>query len=157
MNVVTKSGTNQFHGNVYEYFRNTVLNAQGFLNTVKPQFNQNQFGGTLGGPVKKDRTFFFASYEGRRVRQGVSGPLGTRFRTSGRDQRKFRTVRLPSGTRSAQGGINDQFVADVLNGRTGGPSAITGAGGVAPVARASTGAPYFPTAIFPVPAWIRSQ
>jgi len=73
VNVVTKSGTNQWHGNVYEYFRNTVLNAQGFFNTVKPQENQNQFGGTFGGPIKKDRTFFFTSYEGRRVRQGVSG------------------------------------------------------------------------------------
>jgi hypothetical protein len=73
VNVVTKSGTNQWHGNIYEYFRNKVLNAQGFFNTIKPQFNQNQFGGTFGGPVKKDRTFFFVSYEGRRVRQGVSG------------------------------------------------------------------------------------
>ena len=73
VNVVTKSGTNQWHGNVYEYFRNKVLNAQGFFNTVKPQFNQNQFGGTFGGPIRKDRTFFFASYEGRRLRQGISG------------------------------------------------------------------------------------
>jgi hypothetical protein len=70
VNVVTKSGTNAFHGNVYEYFRNKVLNAQGYLNTVKPQFNQNQFGGTFGGPIRKDRTFFFTSYEGRRIRQG---------------------------------------------------------------------------------------
>jgi hypothetical protein len=75
VNVVTKSGTNQWHGNVYEYFRNKVLNAQGFFNTVKPQFNQNQFGGTFGGPIRKDRTFFFTSFEGRRVRQGVSGEL----------------------------------------------------------------------------------
>src|SRR5271165_6352348 len=75
VNVVTKSGTNAIHGDVYEYFRNKVLNAQGFLNTVKPQFNQNQFGGTLGGPVIKDRTFFFASFEGRRVRKGDASPL----------------------------------------------------------------------------------
>jgi hypothetical protein len=73
VNVVTKSGTNQWHGNVYEYFRNTVLNAQGYFNTVKPQENQNQFGGTFGGPLRKDKTFFFVSYEGRRVRQGISG------------------------------------------------------------------------------------
>jgi len=75
VNVITKSGTNQFHGNVYEYFRNTVLNAQGYFNTVKPQLNQNQFGGTFGGPVKKDRTFFFVSYESRRIRQGQPGPV----------------------------------------------------------------------------------
>ena len=70
VNVITKSGSNEWHGNIYEYFRNTVLNAQGFLNTTRPQFNQNQFGGTFGGPIIKDRTFFFASYEGRRIQIG---------------------------------------------------------------------------------------
>jgi Carboxypeptidase regulatory-like domain len=82
VNVVTKSGTNNLHGNVYEFFRNTVLNANPYCLTEvdglpcdKPQFNQNQFGGTLGGPIKKDRTFFFTSYEGRRIRQGIPSPL----------------------------------------------------------------------------------
>src|SRR5579864_6619192 len=73
VNVVTKSGTNQIHGDVYDYLRNKVLNAKGYFDTIKPAFIQNQFGGTLGGPIKKDRTFFFTSYEGRRVRQGRSG------------------------------------------------------------------------------------
>ena len=68
-NVVTKSGTNQFHGNAFEFFRNSVLNAQGYFNVTKPQFQQNQFGGTFGGPVKKDRAFFFVSYEGRRIKR----------------------------------------------------------------------------------------
>src|SRR5690349_11385422 len=72
VNVVTKSGTNGFHGNVYEFFRNKVLNARGYFDTEKPDFKQNQFGGTFGGPIKKDRTFFFVSYEGRRIRQGIS-------------------------------------------------------------------------------------
>ena len=82
VNVVTKSGTNNIHGNIYEFFRNTKLNANPYcLPAVdgvacdKPQFNQNQFGGTLGGPIKKDRTFFFASYEGRRIRQGIRSQL----------------------------------------------------------------------------------
>ncbi|MGH9538357.1 MAG: carboxypeptidase regulatory-like domain-containing protein, partial [Terriglobales bacterium] len=81
VNVVTKSGTNQFHGNMYEFFRNKVLNANGYCFSAdgcpKPQFNQNQFGGTFGGPIRKDRTFFFASYEGRRIRQGVPSPAVT--------------------------------------------------------------------------------
>ena len=77
VNVVTKSGTNQWHGDVYEFFRNKVLNSKGYFNTTKPQFNQNQFGGTFGGPIKKDKTFFFASYEGRRIRQGVPSPVVT--------------------------------------------------------------------------------
>src|ERR1022692_1292151 len=75
VNVITKSGGNTFHGNLYEYFRNTVLDARGYPDTVKPQLNQNQFGGTFGGPIKKDRTFFFLSYEARRVRDGQPGQL----------------------------------------------------------------------------------
>ena len=77
VNVVTKSGTNQLHGNVYEFFRNKVLNAQGYFDSSKPQFNQNQFGGTFGGPIKKDHTFFFGSYEGRRIRQGIPSQVVT--------------------------------------------------------------------------------
>src|SRR6266481_2310379 len=73
VNVVTKSGTNSPHGSFYEFFRNDVLNAHPytFSPVPKPAFKQNQFGGTLGGPIRKDKTFFFASYEGRRVVQGV--------------------------------------------------------------------------------------
>jgi Carboxypeptidase regulatory-like domain len=84
VNVVTKSGTNSLHGSAYEFFRNKVLNANEYCLTAaeglpcsKPQFNQNQFGGTLGGPIRKDRTFFFASYEGRRIRQGIPSPAVT--------------------------------------------------------------------------------
>src|SRR6202007_1329257 len=80
INVVTKSGTNQFHGNLYEFFRNTVLNAPAYCFSPpceKPKFNQNQFGTTFGGPIKKDRTFFFTSYEGRRIRQGIPSPVVT--------------------------------------------------------------------------------
>ncbi len=78
VNVVTKSGTNDFHGSAFEFFRNTVLDARPFMvsPTAKPDFQQNQFGGTLGGPIKKDKTFFFASYEGRRIKQGIlSNPV----------------------------------------------------------------------------------
>ena len=73
VNVVTKSGTNNIHGSFYEFFRNDVLNAHPFtfIASPKPPFKQNQFGGTIGGPIKKDKTFFFASYEGRRVVQGI--------------------------------------------------------------------------------------
>src|SRR5581483_655439 len=81
VNVITKSGSNAVHGNVYEFFRNTVLNANAYCFSAdgcpKPQFNQNQFGGTFGGPIVKDHTFFFASYEGRRIRQGILSPAVT--------------------------------------------------------------------------------
>jgi hypothetical protein len=84
INVVTKSGTNDLHGSAFEFFRNKVLNANYYCLTAaeglscdKPQFNQNQFGGTFGGPIIKNRTFFFASYEGRRIRQGIPSPAVT--------------------------------------------------------------------------------
>jgi hypothetical protein len=86
VNVVTKSGTNELHGSAFEFFRNKVLNAKGFYDPVKPDFQQNQFGGTLGGPIKKDRTFIFGSYEGRRIKQGISSnpvPLPTAANLSG--------------------------------------------------------------------------
>ncbi|MGH9713380.1 MAG: TonB-dependent receptor domain-containing protein [Candidatus Acidiferrales bacterium] len=69
VNIVTKSGTNQLHGSAYEYFRNNVLNARNFFNTTdqpKDPFRNNQFGGSLGGPIVKDRTFFYVAYEGQR-------------------------------------------------------------------------------------------
>ena len=71
INATIKSGTNQFHGELWEFFRNTKLNSTGFFRPVtggKLPFNQNQFGGALGGPIKKDKMFFFGDYEGfRRV------------------------------------------------------------------------------------------
>src|SRR3989440_6449129 len=72
VNVVTKSGSNDFHGNLYEFFRNKGLNARGFFDSQKLDYLQNQFGATLGGPLKKNKTFFFATYEGDRIRRGSS-------------------------------------------------------------------------------------
>lgn len=67
-NVVTRSGTNEIHGNVWEFFRNQKLNARNFFAPSNPKLIQNQFGGTLGGPIKKNKLFVFGSYEGLRVR-----------------------------------------------------------------------------------------
>ncbi|MEO8370616.1 MAG: carboxypeptidase regulatory-like domain-containing protein [Candidatus Solibacter sp.] len=66
INVVTKSGTNQFHGSAFEFLRNTALNANTWNALTKPPLHRNQFGGTLGGPVVKNKTFFFGSYSGLR-------------------------------------------------------------------------------------------
>lgn len=68
VNAVTRSGSNQFHGALYEYLRNNVLNAKNYFNTGVTPLKQNQFGGRLGGPVLHNKTFFFGSYEGFRVR-----------------------------------------------------------------------------------------
>src|SRR5439155_26371230 len=82
VNVITKSGTNRFHGSALEFFRNTALNAnecffkrnqlnRGEPNT-RPVFNQNQVGGTFGGPIKKEKLLFFASYQETRQSNGIS-------------------------------------------------------------------------------------
>ena len=71
ISVVTKSGGNQFHGDGFEFLRNTALDARGFFDPARSTFQQNQFGGTLGGPIKKDKVFFFTDYQGQRTVQGV--------------------------------------------------------------------------------------
>src|SRR5579875_1226705 len=78
VNVVTRSGTNTFHGGAWEFFRNSDLNANTFFDNrdgggQKQIFNQNQFGGDFGGPVKKDKLFFFVNYQGTRQKNGYSG------------------------------------------------------------------------------------
>ncbi|HWB84327.1 MAG TPA: TonB-dependent receptor [Bryobacteraceae bacterium] len=76
--IISRSGTNQFHGSLFEYFRNTALNANDFFyNAIpggipRPKLDYNAFGTAFGGPVRRDRTFFFASYQGYRERQEVS-------------------------------------------------------------------------------------
>lgn len=70
VNAVTRSGTNNLHGSVYEFLRNSALDSTTFPATVKQPFEKNQFGGTLGGPIKKDKMFFFINYEGIRQNTG---------------------------------------------------------------------------------------
>ncbi|MGB9069998.1 MAG: carboxypeptidase regulatory-like domain-containing protein [Candidatus Acidiferrales bacterium] len=71
INVVTKSGTNQLHGNLFEFVRNTDLDSKNFFSPDRGAFDQNQFGGTVGGPIRKDKIFFFGDYQGTRSTQGV--------------------------------------------------------------------------------------
>ena len=73
INAVTRAGTNQFHGSLYEFLRNSALDARNFFDGASvPPFKRNQFGGSLGGPIKRQRTFFFFDYEGIRQRLGVT-------------------------------------------------------------------------------------
>lgn len=69
--VTTKSGSNDFHGSLFEFFRNTSLDARSFFATETEKFNLNQFGGSLGGPIQKDKTFFFADYQAKQQRHGI--------------------------------------------------------------------------------------
>jgi Carboxypeptidase regulatory-like domain len=76
VNQVIKSGSNNFHGSLFEFFRNDALNASDYFLGDVPVFKRNLFGGTIGGPIRKDKTFFFASYQGNRRREGqLAGTL----------------------------------------------------------------------------------
>src|SRR5438876_2719970 len=126
VNVVTKSGTNNYHGNLYEFFRNQGLNARGFFDTQKLDYLQNQFGATFGGPIKKDRTFFFVTYEGDRIRRGTSSD------TVSVPTDAERTGDFSAGSPFA-GAIADDTFASILNARAGCAAAVSAAGG-APIA-----------------------
>lgn len=124
VNVVTRGGSNQLHGGLFEFFRNKDLNTRGFFDTQKPKFNQNQFGGTVGGPIRRDRLYFFASMEERQIRQGISSDV----------------VRVPSAAERAgdfsagspfAGVLSDDYLASVLNQRPGCAGAVAAEGGTA--------------------------
>jgi hypothetical protein len=71
LNATLKSGTNQFHGAAWEFLRNDMFDAANYFETSKGKFRQNQFGATLGGPIRREKTFFFMDYEGTRIRQAT--------------------------------------------------------------------------------------
>jgi hypothetical protein len=71
INVVTKSGTNDFHGDVFEFLRNTDLDTRNYFSPTRGAFDQNEFGGTFGGPIRKQKIFFFGDYQGTRSTQGI--------------------------------------------------------------------------------------
>lgn len=102
VNIVTKSGTNEFHGSVLEFLRNDKLDARNFFNTKpNPQnaFRNNQFGFALGGPIVKNKTFFYFNYEGQRERVGVTG-----------------LARVPDPAEiAALGGVKNPIIAQILN------------------------------------------
>jgi Carboxypeptidase regulatory-like domain len=74
INVVTKSGANAFHGDAFEFLRNTNLDARNYLSSSRGEYDQNQFGGTFGGPIRKNKIFFFGDYQGTRLTQGIDTP-----------------------------------------------------------------------------------
>jgi len=110
VNLVTRSGSAQFHGSVFHFLRNEKLNANGyFFNATgiqRPVLKQNQFGGTFGGPVWKGKTFFFASYQGTRQRNGVSGSSSLRLPSIPATDRSRRALGAAFGGQAgARGGL----------------------------------------------------
>jgi carboxypeptidase family protein len=147
VNVVTKAGTNNIHGDVYEFFRNKVLNTKGFFDPSVPDYQQNQFGATLGGPIKKDKTFIFGSYEGNRLKQGISS--GQVFLpTAGEATGDF------SADGPFQGSVTDPTFANTLYNRPGCAGALataapTAATQLAALANGTSTAPVAYSSLFP--------
>jgi Carboxypeptidase regulatory-like domain len=103
--VITKSGSNAFHGDLFEFLRNTDLDARNYFSPTRGTFIQNQFGGTFGGPVQRNKIFFFADYQGTRQRQGVDTGL----------------IPVPS-TQDRSGDLSDQassfYTTEIVNNET---------------------------------------
>ena len=106
--LVSRSGTNEWHGSMFEFFRNKVLNANSFFfnstGTPRATLNQNQYGGTFGGPVKRDKTFFFLSYQGTRQINGLSGSSSLRLPLTPLDRSALSIGRAFAGQKGTRGG-----------------------------------------------------
>jgi len=111
--VVTKSGTNALHGGLFEFLRNTDLDARNFFSADRARFDRNQFGATLGGPIRRDRLFFFADYQGTRMTQGVDTGL---IRVPSLADR---SGNLQDQASQLTGAVNGQYWANTLSERLG--------------------------------------
>jgi hypothetical protein len=100
VNVVTQGGTDHIHGDAFEFLRNTVLDAKDYFATHRDTYQQNQFGGTLGGPIKKDKVFFFGDYQGTRNVEGLETGL----------------VNVPSAAEEQQGNFTDTGLNGLVQG-----------------------------------------
>src|SRR5713226_2756314 len=135
LNVSIKSGTNQFHGDIYEFFRNDKLDGRNYFDSIRPAYQQNQFGATLGGPViiphlydGRNRTFFFVDYEGLRVRQGqtLTATVPSDAERGG-DFSELLDLSSPTGVLDCNGVAT--YTGEIFNSRlaqTQGPGAICG-------------------------------
>ena len=108
INVVTKSGSDAYHGNAFEFLRNTDLDAKNYFADTRGVFRQNQFGGTIGGPVKAQKVFFFADYQGTRTNEGITSPIVT---VPSIQDRKGNLADLAS---SITGSVSGPYIANLL-------------------------------------------
>ena len=113
ISVVTKSGSNQFHGEAFEFLRNTDFDARNFFSPARAVYQQNQLGGLFGGPVVKNRIFFFADYQGTRQKQGVDTGL---VQVPSRQERAGNFAGLAD---DLTGTVTGQYWANLLSGKLG--------------------------------------
>jgi hypothetical protein len=145
VNVITKSGTNRFHGNAFDFLRNTALDARNYFSPTRGEFNQNQFGGTFGGPILHDKLFFFVDYQGTRQTQGIdTGDISV---PSNAD----RSGNLADQAANLVGGVGGPYFATLLSQELG-YSVVPGEPYY--VAGCTTSADcVFPNAVIPARAW----
>ena len=111
INVVTKSGGDKFHGSAFEFLRNTNLDARGYFSPERSTFQQNQYGGTFGGPIKKSKIFFFGDYQGQRTVEGIeTGIVSVPSLLN-------RTGNFSDSASSLTGKVNGASLAQTLSGR----------------------------------------
>jgi hypothetical protein len=111
VNVITKSGANEIHGSAFEFLRNTDLDARNFFSPDRSFYRQNQFGGTFGGPIRKNKIFYFGDYQGTRSNQGIDTGL----------------IAVPSlaertgdiGVANLTGSVSGPYIANLLSGKLG--------------------------------------
>jgi hypothetical protein len=143
VNAITKSGTNDFHGEAFDFLRNDVLDARNYFSDIRGAFKQNQFGGTFGGPVVRDRIFFFTDYQGTRQIQGQVAEVPV---PSGSDL----TGNLTDSADALTGAVNGDYWAGVLSSELGYPVA-NGENYYAPGCTTSAQC-VFPNAVIPASA-----
>jgi hypothetical protein len=150
ISVITKSGTNEFHGNAFDFLRNTDLDARNYFSPTRGAFRQNQFGGTFGGPMRKDKLFFFLDYQGTRQTEGVdTGNIAVPSnadRTG--DLSDFATA---SGGNQLSGIVSGPYFANVLTQRLG-YQVVSGERYYLPGCTSSSTC-VFPNAVIPQSAW----
>jgi hypothetical protein len=125
INVVTKAGTNDYHGSIYTYVRNQAMDSKGYFDLATPDDSQLQFGATIGGPIRKNKTFYFVSYEGRQLVKGISSD---RVQVPTQQERDG----IFNDSSPFSGNLTDATVASILQDRAGCAAAISGEGGTPP-------------------------
>jgi hypothetical protein len=139
INVITKSGSNAWHGNAFDFLRNTDLDARNYFSPTRGAFRQNQFGGTIGGPVRRDKIFFFVDYQGTRQTQGIdTGNISVPSAA----QRSGNFIDPVTGFSDLSGFVGGPYLATLLTQKLG-----------YPVAAGELYSGVFPTGAIPQSAW----
>jgi hypothetical protein len=155
VSVITKSGSDVFHGNVFEFLRNTALDARGYLDPSRPVFRQNQFGGTLGGPVWRGKVYFFADYQGTRTNEGVeTGNISVpslQDRTGNLSDQAASFVTTDVSGKIVPTTVSGPYLASVLSGKFG--YGVSSGEPYYTAGCSSSASCVFPNAMIPTSAW----